>query len=132
MKLRYDNRDINLVMSSNIKIKNDELIILDNVDIKLKYMTAHKSKGLEEENVIIINLIDDMLGFPNKIKDDRVLRFVSKNYDNYLYGEERRLFYVALTRTKNKVYLLTPLKNKSTFIRELIADNYRKIERIKL
>ena len=73
-----------------------------------------------------------MLGFPNKIKDDRVLRFVSKNYDNYLYGEERRLFYVALTRTKNKVYLLTPLKNKSTFVRELIADNYRKIEIIKL
>lgn len=127
-----NNKDINLVISSSIEIKNDEIIVLNNSNIKLKYMTAHKSKGLEEENVIIINLIDGMLGFPNKIKDDRVLRFVSKNYDNYLYGEERRLFYVALTRTKNKVYLLTPLKDKSTFVRELIADNYRKIEIIKL
>ena len=79
----------------------------------------HKSKGLEEENVIIINLENHYLGFPNKIKDDKVLRFVSNNFEKYPYSEERRLFYVALTRTKNYTYLLTPKNNKSIFISEI-------------
>ena len=39
--------------------------------------------------------------------------------DNFLYAEERRLFYVALTRTRNEVYLLTPIKNKSSFVKEI-------------
>ena len=41
-------------------------------------MTIHKSKGLEEECVIIINLKDDILGIPNKIKDNRILNYVNK------------------------------------------------------
>ena len=82
-------------------------------------MTVHKSKGLEEENVIIINLENNFLGFPNQIKDDKILRLVSRQFEKYPYSEERRLFYVALTRTKNYVYLLVPNKNKSIFITEL-------------
>ena len=91
------------------------------------YLTIHKSKGLEEENVIMINLEDKLLGFPSKIEDSKLLRFVSKNKEKYPYSEERRLFYVSLTRTKNKVYLLTPLKNESIFVKELIKDYKNKI-----
>ena len=47
--------------------------------------------------------------------------------EKYLYSEERRLFYVGLTRTKNKVYLLTPIKNESIFISELKKDFKDKI-----
>jgi len=60
-----------------------------------------------------------LLGFPTKIKDDRILRLVTSNYDKYPYSEERRLFYVALTRTKNYVYLMVPIKNESIFIKEI-------------
>lgn len=88
--------------------------------LKLTFMTVHKSKGLEAENVIILNLRNKLLGFPNKISDDPLLSLVLTNYDNFQYAEERRLFYVALTRTKNVNYLLTQDYNKSIFVDELI------------
>ena len=125
MILGRNNSDIDIVLSNKIKIdSNGKVTYLENKDIEMYYLTSHKSKGLEEENVIIINLIDKLLGFPNKIIDDKVLRFVSCKDDKYSYSEERRLFYVALTRTKNKVYLLTSRGNPSIFVRELLA-NYR-------
>ena len=96
--------------------------------VRIRYLTMHASKGLEEECVIIINLIDDVLGMPNKIKDDKILKYVNKNYDKYPYEEERRLFYVALTRTKNEVFLLTEKDKKSIFVKELIKDYSRYIE----
>ena len=67
----------------------------------MTYLTVHKSKGLEEENVIIINLTNNKTGFPNKIEDNKILKYVSCKEDKYKYAEERRLFYVAITRTKN-------------------------------
>ena len=44
--------------------------------------------------------------------------------DNYPYEEERRLFYVALTRTKNNVYLFVNKKNESIFVKEIV-NNYK-------
>ena len=82
----------------------------------------HKSKGLESDNVIIINLEDKILGFPNKLENDRILRFVNRNFECFPFSEERRLFYVALTRTKNYVYLLVPIKNQSIFVKELVRN----------
>lgn len=119
--LGRNNKDINMVVDKEIKLKSDGTIIyLEYPNIPIYYMTSHKSKGLEEENVIIINLEDKLLGFPSQIKDDSILRLVSKSFDRYPYSEERRLFYVALTRTKNYVYLLVPKKRQSVFIKELI------------
>lgn len=83
---------------------------------------------MEEDCVIIINLKDDILGIPNKIKDSKLLKYVNKNYDKYPYEEERRLFYVALTRTKNTVYLLVDKDNKSIFVKEIIREYNRHIE----
>lgn len=96
--------------------------------IKIKYLTIHASKGLEEECVIIINLIDDCLGIPNKKIDDEILKYVSKNNDNYPYEEERRLFYVALTRTKNEVFLLSQKNKKSIFLKEILKENDKYIQ----
>lgn len=101
------------------KGKGNELIYTKNKDLKIKYITVHKSKGLEEDNVILINLENKRTGFPNQIEDDSVLNFVINDSDQYDYGEERRLFYVALTRTKNNVYLLAPETHKSVFVEEL-------------
>ena len=82
-------------------------------------MTIHKSKGLESDIVIIINLENSITSLPSQIKEERLTRLVMKNKEKYPFAEERRLFYVALTRTKNEVYLLVPKKNPSIFIEEL-------------
>ena len=67
--------------------------------LTLNIKIVHQSKGLECDNVILINLKNWKAGFPNKMVDDPVLNFVKRNGD-FSYAEERRLFYVALTRTK--------------------------------
>jgi len=86
------------------------------------FMTVHRAKGLGYDNVIIFNNIDHPYGFPSKIEDDPVLHYVVKTDHDIEYAEERRLFYVALTRTKNRVYLVTPQQRPSEFVLELLRD----------
>lgn len=130
--LGRNNKDLLMLIGDRFKLKdNNKIVCLSNEDIEIYYLTVHKSKGLEEENVIIINLENKTLGFPSKIKNDKMLRFVSKNFERYPYAEERRLFYVALTRTKSYVYLLVPIKDKSVFINELINDYRSNIDIIR-
>ena len=88
----------------------------------IKYITVHKSKGLEADNTIILNLRNHILGFPNKMNDDPMLSLLLSDYEEYRFAEERRLFYVALTRTKNKVILMLPI-DASLFAEEIIIDN---------
>lgn len=90
--------------------------------VKLQFLTAHSSKGLSADNVIIINAKDETYGFPSKVDDDPVLNLVVANDTSYNYAEERRLFYVALTRTKNRVFIITPEKRPSVFIKELLSE----------
>ena len=71
------------------------------------YMTVHKSKGLQADNVIVIGLVNERYGFPNTVADDPILELLLADSDRYDYAEERRLFYVALTRTRNRVWLVT-------------------------
>ncbi len=125
--LSRNNNDIKDYLDKDFIINQNQIIYLKNKNINISYLTIHKSKGLEADNVIIINLYNKTLGFPNKMKDDRLLRFVTKSKINYPYDEERRLFYVALTRTKEKVYLFTPI-NSSIFVNELIDDYKQEIE----
>ncbi|MCF0126598.1 MAG: UvrD-helicase domain-containing protein [Clostridia bacterium] len=87
--------------------------------LDITFMTAHASKGLGRDNVIIINGKDDVLGFPSKIEDDPVMKLVIKDDESMDFEEERRLFYVALTRTKNRVYIVTPQLRPSKFILEI-------------
>ena len=94
--------------------------------IKMTYLTAHSSKGLGYDNVIIVNGKDAILGFPSKIVDDPVMKLVVKDTENVDYAEERRLFYVALTRTKNRVFVITPIHRLSKFILE-IKDNFKNV-----
>ena len=94
--------------------------------VKIDFLTAHSSKGLGYDNVIIINAKDAVYGFPSKIEDDPVMKLVVKQDDEIEYAEERRLFYVALTRTKNRVYLITPEKHPSQFVLELI-NQYKNV-----
>ena len=133
IKIYFSNNKINgLKYLLNLVDSNYMIIGRNNLDIKkyvdkyddinnINYMTAHKSKGLESNDVILINLTDEILGFPNKIKNNKLISKLF-NKELYKYDEERRLFYVALTRTKNNVYMLVDKNNISVFIKELIRD----------
>eukprot|EP01093_Parvamoeba_rugata_P005432 TRINITY_DN180_c0_g1_i1.p1 TRINITY_DN180_c0_g1~~TRINITY_DN180_c0_g1_i1.p1 ORF type:complete len:512 (+),score=73.40 TRINITY_DN180_c0_g1_i1:879-2414(+) len=118
------NEFIKLTPNSKIKYyeRSDKLEIKGFEDIDIKYITVHKSKGLEADNVIVLNLKNHLLGFPNKMTDDAMLSLLLGDDEAYRFAEERRLFYVALTRTKNEVVLLIPT-DVSLFAEELITDN---------
>ncbi len=90
--------------------------------LNIEFMTVHKSKGLGYENVIIMNGKNETYGFPAKIENDPVLSFVTKQDNSIDYAEERRLFYVAMTRTKNRVFFIAPEQNPSEFLLEIKRD----------
>ena len=94
--------------------------------LEITFMTAHASKGLGYDNVIVINGRNETYGFPSKIEDDPVLSLVVKEDRSIQYAEERRLFYVAMTRTKNRVYFIAPEKNPSEFLLE-IKKEYKNV-----
>ncbi len=107
-------------IASNLDI--DKILILSRFKHDLKpfnnkynTMTIHEAKGLENDYIFIINFKNNYYGFPPKIKNDRLLNVFNIN----TYYEERRLFYVALTRATKKVYLFIPRGNKSNFIKEI-------------
>lgn len=105
--------------SDMFTVKGSQIIYKQKLDLRISYMTVHASKGLEADNIILLNLRDHKLGFPNKLIDDPILLLVLTKLDPFIYAEERRLFYVALTRSRKKVYILTPKKEKSIFVKEL-------------
>lgn len=114
-----------LILGRNNKDKD-----LFNVQDK-PFLTIHKSKGLEEDNIILINLTNNNNSLPSKIKNHKVINKIIKT-DYYPYEEERRLFYVALTRTRNNIYLLVPKSNYSIFIKELMKKYKNYIEYINI
>ena len=89
-------------------------------DRKIEFLTVHKSKRLEADYVIILQCNKDTYGFPSLVSDDPVLNYVLTKSDQYPYGEERRLFYVAITRAKVKTYILYDRRFPSVFVDEFL------------
>ncbi len=96
-------------------------------DLKMCFMTAHKSKGLQADYVFIINNKSSRMGFPSKIQDDPILELLLERSEDYPYAEERRLYYVALTRAKVKAYMLTIKGKESIFAKELHSAYEREL-----
>jgi len=131
--LGRNNKNINDVINESFIVDDKGIIEYKKYKhMNIRYLTVHKSKGLEEEIVIVLSLEDDIWGFPNKKVDDKILNYVLPGKEKYLYSEERRLFYVALTRTKNEVYLLVNKNKPSIFIKELITDSKKYVEVLEL
>ena len=87
-------------------------------NLKISYKTIHGSKGLESDFVILINAGN----IPNKTIDDPIINLLLAIPEDYIYAEERRLFYVALTRTKSIVYILMQEEKPSVFVGEIKQD----------
>lgn len=88
-------------------------------DLKISFMTAHSSKGLQADYVFVLNTKAYGMGFPSQIADAPILQLLLDNCDHYPFAEERRLFYVAITRARKKVWLVTLKGNESVFVEEI-------------
>jgi DNA helicase-4 len=108
----------NEIISYNIKTEEGEIKRL-----KAQFMTVHKAKGLEGDIIIVLNCNSGKFGFPSEMSDDQVLNLLLSEADQFENGEERRLFYVAMTRAKEKVYFVTDSSYKSKFIAELEVES---------
>ena len=84
---------------------------------KVKVMTIHKSKGLEADIVIILRAINGVIPFIHP--DYEIMAALNKTFDEIL-DEEKRLFYVAMTRAKEKVYVLSETHMESVYLKDLI------------
>ena len=99
---------------------------------KIEFLTVHKSKGLEADYIILLQCNKDTYGFPSLVSDDPVLNYVLTKSDQFPYGEERRLFYVAITRAKVKTIVLYDRRFPSVFVDEFLhpekvtEDSYAK------
>jgi DNA helicase-4 len=93
-------------------------------NIHANFQSVHSAKGLEADIVIIINCNAGKHGFPNQMSDDPTLNLLLGEADQFENGEERRLFYVAMTRAKEMLYLIADSSNESKFISEIgVEDN---------
>ncbi len=80
--------------------------------------SIHASKGLESDYVIIIGLEGGLNGFPKKKEDDPLKKVFKSISDQFPDAEERRVFYVAISRAKYGVYLCHKSTSQSEFINE--------------
>lgn len=87
---------------------------------KIEFLTVHKSKGLEADYVILLQCNKDTYGFPSLVSDDPVLNYALTKSDQFPFGEERRLFYVAITRAKIKTLVLYDKRFPSVFVDEFL------------
>lgn len=88
-------------------------------DLQISFMTVHGSKGLQADYVFLLNTKAYGMGFPSQIADTPILQLLLDNCDHYPFAEERRLFYVAITRARKKVWLVTLKGNESVFVKEI-------------
>ncbi|GLU29864.1 DNA helicase [Brucella sp. NBRC 12950] len=100
----------------------------EHLDISFK--TVHSSKGLEADYVVILNVVEGFRGFPSQMEDDPLLQIPMPAPDPFPMAEERRLFYVAMTRAKRQVRIYTSLATPSRFVNELVTKSELKIEAV--
>ncbi len=91
---------------------------------KLEKMTIHSAKGKEADYVITLGLEKGKYGFPSEKESDALLEFLLPDKEAFLFAEERRLFYVTLTRARHRVYLVYNPLMVSKFIKELMSGEY--------
>jgi DNA helicase-4 len=89
--------------------------------LDVTFQTIHQSKGLEADHVIVVGL--DRGGFPSIKQDDPILRLAMPDAEAFPYAEERRLFYVALTRARKSVLLIARTGRESEFVTELLKQD---------
>ena len=91
-------------------------------NLQVTFRTMHGSKGLEADYIVLPGMTTGTYGFPSNIADDPVLDVAMPAPESFAHAEERRLFYVALTRARREVTIITPPRQMSRFVVELLDD----------
>ena len=113
----------------SLKYKEDEKREIKRLKQKFKGLvnitrvSIHQSKGLGEEYVIVKGLKSGTMGFPTQIENDPIKELFLPYKEGYQLAEERRLFYVAITRVKKQIFLLASKSYPSMFVTEVINDH---------
>jgi DNA helicase IV len=90
--------------------------------LEITFKTIHASKGLEADHVVLLNADSGRMGFPSEIVDDRLLALVSPEEEVFPNAEERRVMYVAMTRARHTLTILSANARPSAFVTELRDD----------
>lgn len=152
-RYNFDIKKISHCEFLNFDYETNEPRILmpERPDLNIKFCSAHKSKGLQADYVFIVNCRDATLGFPSQVKEKELItlarkallqknsqmklgnsqkgKFLNMIWKNLRptkddeFAEERRLFYVAMTRARKKIFFLTVQEKESPFILELREEN---------
>lgn len=119
----YKERTDLFKVTYNINDRDYTIIYRELPHLKVKFLSVHRSKGLQGDYVIVLNCVSGQYGFPSEQADDPILNLLLSKSDQFLNGEERRLFYVALTRAKKKTFITTSSIYTSKFIDEIWTDS---------
>ena len=122
MLLARYNYEVNVFPHNTItQLPNSKRAVVTFSGRKMDFMSVHAAKGLEADNVLILNCSQDQGGFPSRMTDDPILGFVLSEVDTYEYSEERRLFYVAITRARKHTFVLYNDDMPSFFVTEMLG-----------
>ncbi|MDY6388273.1 MAG: UvrD-helicase domain-containing protein [Fibrobacter sp.] len=122
-----DERMMRIFLKELVPTRNKgEYIYPARKDLSIRFLTVHASKGLQADYVFILNNKNGRKGFPSKIEDAPVMKLFMDNPEEFPYAEERRLYYVAMTRAKKKVVFVPPMRGDtdSCFLKE-IKNRYK-------
>lgn len=113
--------DVNIFKNSDLSLHDTkERVWVTYGKRQMNFMTVHQSKGLECDYIILLNCNGGTLGFPADIADSPVLKYVLSEPDAYAFSEERRVFYVGITRAKKHTWVLYDMNNPSPFVKEFV------------
>ena len=117
---RTKGEQIMVLARTNYRIDKLKLEFPRHETKRMEFLSIHKAKGKEADYVLLLGCVTGRNGIPSEIEDQDVLDIVQKYRDeNYKLEEERRLFYVAITRCKKELFLFTSEKSKSRFVLEI-------------
>ncbi len=113
--------DVNIFMNTDLSVfEGQNGVYVTYGQRKMNFMTVHQSKGLECDYIILLNCNGGTVGFPSQISDSPVLKYVLSEPDAYAFSEERRIFYVGITRAKKHTWVLYDKNNPSLFVKEFV------------
>lgn len=119
------NHDLKFLETApEIEIKDDKVTwrLESGELLNFEFCSIHKSKGITRDVVIVLNVNDDLMGMPAQRENDPLIDMLLSDQEKYPHAEERRLFYVALTRARKATYLIAKAKKPSPFLFELSSE----------